>query len=129
MLACSRNIEINTNVYQMRLELSCCNMCRYLQKTNGDPKIEVFLYGLLENRDITLSTLQTGNNACVLISRHKVRRERCEIYTHALFSRFTVYIYQWRRKMPKSGGAHKHVIYLPSVKNQYKRAVFGYMVI
>ena len=39
---------------------------------------------------------------------------------------------QWRRKMPKSGGgggAHRHVIYLPSVKNQYKRAVFGYMVI
>ena len=27
------------------------------------------------------------------------------------------------------GGAHRHVIYLPSVKNQYKRAVFGYMVI
>ena len=41
----------------MRLEVCCC---RYLQKTNGDPKIEVFLYGLLENRDITLSTLQTG---------------------------------------------------------------------
>ena len=31
--------------------------------------------------------------------------------------------------MPKSGGAQRHVIYLPSVKNQYKRAVFGYMVI
>ena len=29
----------------------------------------------------------------------------------------TIYIYQWRRKMPKSGGAHRHVIYLPSVKN------------
>ena len=27
------------------------------------------------------------------------------------------------------GGAQRHVIYLPSVKNQYKRAVFGYMVI
>ena len=26
-------------------------------------------------------------------------------------------------------GAHRHVIYLPSVKNQYKRVVFGYMVI
>ena len=38
-------------------------------------------------------------------------------------------IIQWRRKMPKSGGAQRHVIYLPSVKNQYKRAVFGYMVI
>ena len=34
--------------------------------------------------------------------------------------------------MPKSGGggggAHRHVIDLPSVKNQYKRVVFGYMV-
>ena len=51
----------------------------------------------------------------------------------AFISNFTVYIYiyiyQWRRKMPKSGGAHRHVIYVPSVKNQYKRAVFGYMVI
>ena len=28
-----------------------------------------------------------------------------------------IYIYQWRRKMPKSGGTHRHVIYLPSVKN------------
>ena len=27
------------------------------------------------------------------------------------------------------GGAHRHVIYVPSVKNQYKRVVFGYMVI
>ena len=37
-----------------------------------------------------------------------------------------------RRKVPKSvwgGGAHRHVIYVPSVKNQYKRLVFGYMVI
>ena len=49
----------------------------------------------------------------------------------------TIYIYQWRRKVPKSvcvgggggGGAHGHVIYVPSVKNQYKRVVFGYMVI
>ena len=40
-----------------------------------------------------------------------------------------LYNIQWRRKMPKSGGAQRHVIYLPSVKNQYKRAVFGYMVI
>ena len=31
--------------------------------------------------------------------------------------------------MPKSGGAHRHVIYVPSVKNQYKRVVIGYMVI
>ena len=36
---------------------------------------------------------------------------------------------QRRRKVPKSGGAHRHVIYVPSVKNQYKRVVFGYMVI
>ena len=47
---------------------------------------------------------------------------------------------QWRRKVPKSvcvggggggGGreAHRHVIYVPSVKNQYKRVVFGCMVI
>ena len=50
----------------------------------------------------------------------------------------TIYIYQWRRKVPKSVGgwggggggvAHRHVIYVPSVKNQYKRVVFGYMVI
>ena len=27
------------------------------------------------------------------------------------------------------GAAHRHVIYVPSVKNQYKRVVFGYMVI
>ena len=27
------------------------------------------------------------------------------------------------------GGAHIHVFYVPSVKNQYKRVVFGYMVI
>ena len=38
-----------------------------------------------------------------------------------------VILIQWRRKMPKSGGAHRHVIYVPSVKNQYKRAVFGYI--
>ena len=25
------------------------------------------------------------------------------------------------------GGAHIHVIYVPSVKNQYKRVVFGYI--
>ena len=42
--------------------------------------------------------------------------------------------HQWRRKVPKSGGgggggAHRYVIYVPSVKNQYKRVVFGYMVI
>ena len=27
------------------------------------------------------------------------------------------------------GGEHRHVIYVPSVKNQYKQVVFGYMVI
>ena len=27
------------------------------------------------------------------------------------------------------GGANRHVIYVPSVKNQYKRVVIGYMVI
>ena len=31
--------------------------------------------------------------------------------------------------MPKSGGAHRHVIYVPLVKNHYKRVVFGCMVI
>ena len=45
------------NVYQMRLEICCCNMYRYLQKTNGDPEIEGQM--LLEN------------SACILISRHK----------------------------------------------------------
>ena len=41
-----------------------------------------------------------------------------------------IYIYiQWRSKVPKSVGAHRHVIYVPSVKNQYKRVVIGYMVI
>ena len=29
----------------------------------------------------------------------------------------------------KVGGAHRHVIYVPSEKNQYKRVVIGYMVI
>ena len=31
----------------------------------------------------------------------------------------------------EGGGAHRQVvlIYVPSVKNQYKRVVFGYMVI
>ena len=31
--------------------------------------------------------------------------------------------------MPKrGGGAHRHVIYVPSAKNQYKRVVIGYMI-
>ena len=42
---------------------------------------------------------------------------------------FLLIINQWRSKVPKSGGAHRHVIYVPSVKNQYKRVVIGYMVI
>ena len=51
------------------------------------------------------------------------------MYLH-MYALFYVIIIQWRRKMPKSGGgAHIHVIYVPSVKNQYKRALFGYMVI
>ena len=48
----------------------------------------------------------------------------CYIYIYILL----LYI-QWRSKVPKSGGAHRHVIYVPSVKNQYKRVVIGYMVI
>ena len=40
-----------------------------------------------------------------------------------------MYIYQWRSNVPKSGGAHRHVIFVPSVKNQYRRVVFGCMVI
>ena len=46
---------------------------------------------------------------------------------------FSINSKHWRRKVPKSwkgggGGGHRHVIYLPSVKHQYKRVVFGYMV-
>ena len=37
--------------------------------------------------------------------------------------------WQWRSNVPKSGGAHRHVIFVLSVKNQYKRVVFGCMVI
>ena len=33
------------------------------------------------------------------------------------------------QKLGGGGGAHRHVIYVPSVKNQYKRVVFGCMVI
>ena len=42
---------------------------------------------------------------------------------------------QWRRKVPKGvcvwgGGGHTYTyIYVPSVKNQYKRDVIEYMVI
>ena len=49
--------------------------------------------------------------------------------TKLTHTHYYIYIYQWRSKVPKSGGAHRHVIYVPSVKNQYKRVVFGYMVI
>ena len=52
------------------------------------------------------------------------------LFNHALNT------FQWRRKVPKNmcvcgggGGAHRHVICVASVKNQYKRVVFGYMVI
>ena len=51
-------------------------MYRYLQKTNGDPKIEGHM--LLENSE------------CILILRHTVGRERCEIYNHVFFLWFTV---------------------------------------
>ena len=41
-----------------------------------------------------------------------------------------IYIYTpATKKCGGGGGAHKHVIYVPSVKNQYKQVVFGYMVI
>ena len=33
------------------------------------------------------------------------------------------------RCQKSGGGAHRHVIYVPSVKNHYKRVVFGCMVI
>ena len=67
-----------------------------------------------------------------------------------LLGKTRFYIYQWRRKVPKSvrvcararvcvcggggggGGGLGHTctyIYVPSVKNQYKRDVVGYMVI
>ena len=46
---------------------------------------------------------------------------------------------QWRRKVPKSvcvwggggggRGTHRYIIYVPSVKNQYKLDAIGYMVI
>ena len=47
---------------------------------------------------------------------------------------YALVVNQWRSKVPKSvggggGGAHRHVIFVPSVKNQYKRVVFGCMVI
>ena len=54
------------------------------------------------------------------------------VYIHTyiyIYIYIFIYIYQWRSKVPKSGGAHRHVIYVPSVKNQYKPVVFGYMVI
>ena len=40
-----------------------------------------------------------------------------------------IYIYNGVARCQKVGGAHRHVIYVPSVKNQYKRVVIGYMVI
>ena len=35
----------------------------------------------------------------------------------------------WGGEGGGGGGAHRRVIHVPSVKNQYKRVVFGYMVI
>ena len=51
----------------------------------------------------------------------------CVIYTHSGVGRY--------QKVcvcvcgGGGGGTHRHVIYVPSVKNQCKRVVFGYMVI
>ena len=64
---------------------------------------------------------------------NEIKKKRTERVNQVLYRTFQISgtgcSNQWRRKMPKSGGAQRHVIYLPSVKNQYKRAVFGYMVI
>ena len=37
-----------------------------------------------------------------------------------------IYIHSGVGRCQKGVGAHRHVIYLPSVKNHYKRVVFGY---
>ena len=63
---------------------------------------------------------------CITVVACKPSCQVC--YIHYLYVPLT------RRKVLKSvcggggGGAHRH-IYVPSVKNQYKRVVFGYMVI
>ena len=59
-------------------------MYRYLQKTNGDPKIE--------------GHMLRENSACVLISRHKVGHELREIYTHTFFHSIYIYIYIYKEK-------------------------------
>ena len=68
-----------------------------------------------------------------LRDRERQKKEEKKTHTHTLY----IYIYiQWRRKVPKrvcvggggGGGANRYVIYVPSVKNQYKRVVFGYTV-
>ena len=50
------------------------------------------------------------------------------IYLH-MYVLYVLITHQWRSNVPKSGGAHRHVIFVPSVKNEYKRVVFGCMVI
>ena len=45
--------------------------------------------------------------------------------------KITIYIYSGVGRCQKGGwgGGGGHVMYVPSVKNRYKRVVFGYMVI
>ena len=62
-------------------------------------------------------------NSCIISNKHTFGDFIIKTLNEAIL------IYQWRSKVPKSGGAHRHVIYVPSVKNQYKRVVFGCMVI
>ena len=66
----------------------------------------------------------------IYIEIYKIYKIHTYIHTHTCTHTY-IHTYQWRRKVPKSGGrgAHRHVIYVPSVKNQYKRVVFGYRVI
>ena len=82
-------------------------------------------------------------NRCVdsSLSFHRIlkRRETITVLISSIISYQSLVVlasakhtWQWRRKVSKSGGeggAHMHVIYIPSVKNQYKRVVFGYSVI
>ena len=55
--------------------------------------------------------------------------KECNLFMWTKGSLEHTYTRQWRSNVPKSGGAHRHVIFVPSVKNQYKRVVFGCMVI
>ena len=45
------------------------------------------------------------------------------------YNRVLVFLFLEFSSSRKDLYAHIHVIYVPSVKNQYKRVVFGYMVI